>query len=167
MRTSVPHLVKGIVALWVGVVLWHQDVLHRPLPPLPSVVVPAPPPLSEAFIAAAHEHRLDADLLARLVSRESAFRSGVCSKAGACGLTQLMPGTAREVGVTDRFDPKQSIHGGAKYLRRMINRYRRIEHAVAAYNCGPGCIDQWLAGKRKLPSETVAYVHAILGIRLS
>ena len=159
----IPHLVKGLCALWIFVILWHQSVLHAPLPPLPSVVVPPPPPLAEAFIEAAHRHGVDADLLARLVKQESGFNPVICSKAGACGLTQLMPGTARELGVRDRSDPRASLDGGARYLRRMINRYRRIDHALAAYNCGPGCVDSWKQGKRTLPDETKAYVLAITG----
>ena len=74
-----------------------------------------------------------------------------------------MPGTAKEVGVADRFDERQSIHGGAKYLKKMLLRYKGdVRLALYAYNAGPGTVDAWLAGKRELPAETIEYAKRIL-----
>jgi soluble lytic murein transglycosylase-like protein len=56
------------------------------------------------------------------------------------GLMQLMPGTARSLGVSDPFDPRQNVLGGAKYLRRQLDRFGSVEQALAAYNAGPGAV---------------------------
>jgi soluble lytic murein transglycosylase-like protein len=158
----VPHLIKTILALFALTIAWHWDVLNRPLPPLPSVIIPAPPVIREALIDAANEHRIDVVLLARLVKQESGFRPDAVSPVGAVGLTQLMPKTAVELGVTDRLDPRQSLHGGARYLRKMIDRFGNVADGLRAYNCGPKCVEEWKAGKRSLPEETINYVRAIL-----
>lgn len=158
-----PHLIKLILALFALAIAWHWDVLNRPLGPLPETIIQPPPLIAEAVLDAAHANRLDASLLARLIRQESGFRAKVCSAAGACGLTQLMPRTAKDLGVTDRTDPRQSVHGGARYLRQMLDRYQGdLDLALKAYNCGPKCVDDWRAGKRELPDETKAYASAVL-----
>ena len=162
----IPFLNTALIGALALVVAWHQDKLLAPLAPLPSITIKAPPKIAEAIFDAASEHRLDALLLIRLIRQESGFKPTICSSAGACGLTQLMPLTAIEVGVTDRTDVRQSVHGGAQYLRKMIDRYGRTDLGLAAYNCGPKCIDDWRAGKRALPDETRGYVRAILGKEL-
>ena len=86
--------------------------------------------------AAAHRNGVDPDLLTALVWTESSFVPDAVSHAGAIGLTQLMPPTAETLGV-DPFDPSQNLDGGAKYLRQMIDRFGRVDLALAAYNAGP------------------------------
>lgn len=162
-----PHLIKTLLALIAFAIYWHQSVLNRPLAPLPAVEIPAPPAISEAVLDAAHAHRLDALVLVKLIRQESSFNPRAVSPVGAAGLTQLMPKTAQEVGVSDRFDARQSVMGGARYLRKMIDRFGRLDLGVAAYNCGGGCVEQWMKGKRTLPPETVDYVRRILGVTLA
>lgn len=164
MRVYVPYLNTSLLALGAGVIMWHQSILNAPLPPLPPALeVKAPPRLAEIFMDAAHKHGVDATLLVRLVRQESAMDPKAVSKAGAAGLAQLMPAAAKEVGVSDRFDPTQSVHGGAAYLKKMLVRYKGdVRLALYAYNCGGGCVDAWLAGKRELPAETLNYAERIL-----
>lgn len=111
--------------------------------------------------AAAKKHELDPALLSAVVSQESGFQPRAISRAGAMGLMQLMPETARALGVRDPFDPAQNIDGGATYLRGLIDRYHgRLDLALAAYNAGPGAVDHF-GGVPPYP-ETQAYVKNIL-----
>ena len=93
--------------------------------------------------------------------QESRFRAGVVSRAGAIGEMQLMPATARALGVNP-YDSEQNYQGGALYLARLMRRYRGdLVLSLAAYNAGPGAVDRW----RGVPPyrETRAYVGAVLG----
>jgi len=114
-----------------------------------------------AIDAAARDERVDPRLLAALAWTESTFQAGVVSPAGAIGLTQLLPGTAREVGV-DPWDPVDNLHGGARYLRGLLDRYPgRADLALAAYNAGPGNVDDAGPGIPPFP-ETQLYVVRVL-----
>ena len=93
--------------------------------------------LMRAFEAAARRHDLSVDLLLSVARAESNCRADAVSPAGAIGIMQLMPDTARELGVDPR-DPSQNIDGGAAYLRRQIDSFGgRLDLALAAYNAGP------------------------------
>ena len=81
---------------------------------------------------------LDPDLIRAVIQTESSFRSNAVSSCGAQGLMQLMPGTARELGVTDAFDPEQNVMGGSTYLVKQLQRFGDVRLALAAYNTGPG-----------------------------
>lgn len=83
---------------------------------------------------------IDGNLMVALIWVESRFCVDVESPKGAYGLAQLMPGTARELGV-NRYDPQQNIWGGAKYFRKQLDRFQNIEIALAAYNAGPGAVE--------------------------
>ena len=74
---------------------------------------------------------------------ESGYRADAVSPAGALGLMQLMPGTARSLGVTDPLDPLQNVLGGAEYLRQQLERFGSVEKALAAYNAGPGAVERY------------------------
>lgn len=103
-------------------------------------------------------------LLEALVWQESRWREGAVSPVGARGLTQLMPGTARELGVNPH-DPSANLEGGARYLRAQLDTFGGdLEKALAAYNAGPGRVHK--AGGIPRIRETQNYVAAILG-RLS
>ena len=108
----------------------------------------------------AEEEGVDPDLFIRLVEAESSFRPDVTSTAGAYGLTQLMPGTAAELGV-DPTDPIQNLRGGARYLRQQLDRFGDPALALAAYNAGPGRVRQY--GGIPPFQETQNYVARILG----
>jgi hypothetical protein len=79
------------------------------------------------------------------------------SKAGAAGLGQLMPATARDLGVSNRFDPMSNIFGAARYLRQMLDKFGVVHLALAAYNAGPGAVER--AGGIPRNGETPAYVR--------
>ncbi|NBZ87878.1 lytic transglycosylase domain-containing protein [Stagnihabitans tardus] len=111
--------------------------------------------------AAARKHGVPEDLFLRLVQRESGWNPGVVSSKGAIGLAQLMPGTADLLSV-DPNDPADNLDGGARYLAMMYSRFGSWKLALAAYNAGPGAVEE--AGNT-VPDfeETKAYVAAILG----
>ena len=97
-------------------------------------------------------------LLERMVKVESGGNPRAVSRSGAMGLLQLMPGTAKDLGVTDPFDPAQNIAAGRRYLEQMHRRYGDWRLAAMAYHAGPGNVDKWLAGKRSgVGPRTLAY----------
>ncbi|MEI4470491.1 lytic transglycosylase domain-containing protein [Frigidibacter sp. MR17.24] len=110
--------------------------------------------------AAARKHAVPEDLFLRLVQQESGWNPGAVSPKGATGLAQLMPETARRLGV-DMLDPKQNLEGGARYLRMMYDRFGNWQHALAAYNAGPEAVTR----HKGIPpyQETTNYVKVILG----
>ena len=110
-------------------------------------------------------HRLPAGLLDAMIAIESAYLTRAVSRAGAAGLAQLMPATARKMGVSDRFDPLQSIEGGARYLRSMLDQFGSVSLALAAYNAGPRAVAR--AGGIPLNRETPAYVGRVMRLWLS
>jgi len=111
--------------------------------------------------AAAASNGIDPALLKGLVSQESGFDPNARSGAGAVGLTQLMPGTAASLGVTNPLDPAQSLQGGAKYLRQQLDRFGGDERlALAAYNAGPGAVAKY--GGVPPYSETQNYVNSVV-----
>ena len=89
---------------------------------------------------AASANGLDPDLVRAVIQTESGFRADAQSGAGAQGLMQLMPSTAKSLGVTDAFDPQQNIEAGTKYLSNLVQRFGDLRLALAAYNTGPGHI---------------------------
>lgn len=109
---------------------------------------------------AARRHGIPEDLFLRLVQQESAWNPGAVSHKGAIGLAQLMPETARRLGVNPR-DPRQNLEGGARYLRRQYDRFRSWRLALAAYNAGPGAVEKH--GGVPPYRETRTYVRKILG----
>jgi Transglycosylase SLT domain/Domain of unknown function (DUF4124) len=113
---------------------------------------------------AAVSEAVEANLLRAVIVVESGFNSRAVSKRGAVGLMQLMPGTATRFGVSNRFDPKQNVHAGARYLKFLINRFGQdISLALAAYNAGEEAVDR--SGGQIPPfSETMAYVPRVLKI---
>jgi soluble lytic murein transglycosylase-like protein len=121
-----------------------------------------PTPYDGLIVAAAQRHGIDPALLKGLIRAESNFDPSVTSGAGAGGLVQLMPGTAASLGVTDRFDPAQSIDGGARYLRQQLDAFGGdVTKALAAYNAGPGAVQRYDG----VPpyAETQAYVQKVQG----
>jgi soluble lytic murein transglycosylase-like protein len=100
--------------------------------------------LHQMLAQAGSQHNVDADLLASVVKAESGGNARAVSRAGARGLMQLMPGTARQLGVADSFQPEQNIRGGTSYLDSLLTRYHdSIALALAAYNAGPEAVDRY------------------------
>jgi soluble lytic murein transglycosylase-like protein len=115
-------------------------------------------------MALAARFDLSPALIEAVVWQESRWREGAVSPVGARGLAQLMPGTAREMGV-DPDDPLANLEGGARYLRQQLDRFDGdVEKALAAYNAGPGRVER--AGGIPRIRETQVYVAAVMG-RLS
>jgi soluble lytic murein transglycosylase-like protein len=121
----------------------------------------SPADLHEMLTQAGLEHNLDVDLLASLVKAESNGNSRAVSRVGARGLMQLMPGTAKELGVEDSFKPEQNVRGGTAYLDVLLTRYHdNLALALAAYNAGPEAVDRY----HGIPPyrETQAYVARVI-----
>jgi Transglycosylase SLT domain len=111
----------------------------------------------------AGNQQLDPKLVKAVIQVESGYRAGAVSRKGAVGLMQLMPGTASNLAVRDRYDPDQNVRGGTTYLRQMLDRFEgRVELAVAAYNAGPGAVEK----HRGIPpfAETRDYVRRVLAL---
>ena len=116
-------------------------------------------PFADLVAAAARRHGVDPDLVHAVIAVESGYRASAQSPAGAQGLMQLMPGTQRDLGVSDAFDPRQNVDAGVAYLRRLTDEFG-TELAIAAYNAGPGAVRRY----NGIPpyAQTRAYVQAVL-----
>lgn len=109
---------------------------------------------------ASRVYGVDRDLICSVIKAESGFDPSATSPKGAMGLMQLMPETARELGVTDAYDPEQNVMGGTRHLRWLLDRYDGdVEKALAAYNWGTGNLER---GTGKLPEETRNYIARII-----
>lgn len=121
-------------------------------------------------------------LVKAVIQTESAGKPEAVSNKGAAGLMQLMPGTARDLGVTDRFDPRQNVEGGSRYLQQMLNKFGKTDIALAAYNWGPRNIENAIKKLKaedravtwanimqivKVPMETRMYVNKVMKLRNS
>jgi len=105
--------------------------------------------------------RLDRALVHAIVHVESAYDPRAVSRKGAVGLMQLMPATARRYGVRNRYDPRQNVYGGVRYLRDLLFQFRNVVLALAAYNAGENAV---LHARNRVPpfSETRRYVRKVL-----
>jgi soluble lytic murein transglycosylase-like protein len=118
-------------------------------------------PVEKSVQLAAAKYNLSPELIRGVIRAESNFRADAVSPAGARGLMQLMPETAKDLGVTNPFDIQQNIDGGSRYLRQMLDRFGGdLKRALAAYNAGPGAVEQF---NGDVPfSETRQYVQRVL-----
>lgn len=127
-----------------------------PMPPLASDTS-----VRDLLTSAGAQHDIDVELLASVIHAESNGNAHAVSRTGAQGLMQLMPGTARTLGVHDSFRPDQNINGGTAYLDALLTRYHdNLALALAAYNAGPAAVDRF----HGIPPyrETRAYVTRVM-----
>lgn len=119
--------------------------------------------LAPAIEGAAARHGVPVELICGVILQESGANPRAVSSAGARGLMQLMPGTARRFGVTNSFDPIQNIEGGTRYLRFLLEKFKgNFALALAGYNAGEGNVEKY--GNKVPPfAETQAYVPNVLG----
>jgi soluble lytic murein transglycosylase-like protein len=119
---------------------------------------------AEMIAKAAAKHQMDPKLLHAVIQAESAYNPSAVSSAGAVGLMQLMPDTARRYGVTDRLNAEQNIDGGTRYLKDLLAMFNsNLKLAVAGYNAGEGAVMKYNNTIPPFP-ETQNYVHQVLSL---
>ncbi|WP_406789717.1 lytic transglycosylase domain-containing protein [Clostridium neuense] len=119
--------------------------------------------IDKAVEDAAKKYGVDKKLIMSVIKQESDFDPNSTSGVGAEGLMQLMPSTARELGVTNAYDIEQNVDGGTKYLKELLDMFGNTKLAVAAYNAGPNAVKNSGGNINGLPSETRNYVTKVLG----
>ncbi|CAB1063171.1 Soluble lytic murein transglycosylase and related regulatory proteins (some contain LysM/invasin domains) [Olavius sp. associated proteobacterium Delta 1] len=118
--------------------------------------------IEESIHKAAQKYNLPTGLIRAVIRAESNFEVTAVSRAGAQGLMQLMPGTAKELGVTNPFDIEQNIDGGTRYLRKMLDSFDGdLKVALAAYNAGPAAVEKY-GGQIPPYQETEKYIARVL-----
>jgi len=130
-------------------------------PELRGYASPSKPQLLSMISQIAHKHGVDEKLVKALIKQESGFNPNAKSHCGAMGLMQLMPGTAKTLGITDGFNPVQNVDGGVRHLKWLLSKYNgNVILALAAYNAGSGAVDKYDG----VPpyKETQNYVKSIL-----
>jgi hypothetical protein len=136
-------------------------------PAAPSSQDETPRPFAETLCLelgwASQKNDLPSEFFTRLIWQESRFNSRSVSRAGALGIAQFMPGTARWRGLDNPFEPIAALHESARWLRELRAQFGNLGLAAAAYNAGPRRVQEWLEGRGPLPGETRAYVRIITG----
>ena len=135
------------------------DAARRPSSATASGTGRGPAAFDAIIRDAAQATGVSADLLHAVIRAESDYDPTCRSHAGAMGLMQLMPGTARSLGVGDPWDPAQNVLGGARYLREQLDRFGDVSLALAAYNAGPGAVGRY--GGVPPYAETQRYVQRV------
>lgn len=119
--------------------------------------------IDKAVEDASKKYGVDKKLIMSVIKQESDFDPKSTSCVGAEGLMQLMPSTARELGVTNAYDVEQNVDGGTKYLKQLLDMFGNTKLAVAAYNAGPGAVKSSGGNISALPNETKNYVAKVIG----
>jgi hypothetical protein len=119
--------------------------------------------LCEAAVAVARANNLPVRFFTRLIQQESGFRPNVVSPVGAQGIAQFMPQTALSRALANPFEPVGALVASAKFLVELADQFGNLGLAAAAYNAGPGRVQEWIAKRKSLPAETKRYVYSITG----
>jgi hypothetical protein len=151
------------LARWAAVLGVLCGVTALPGHAAPGVMESLDQALCRTIERSAQAAHLPVDFMTRVIWRESSFRPGVVSRAGAEGIAQFMPTTAQARGLADPFDPEQAIPKAARLLADLRQRFGNLGIAAAAYNAGEGRVAQWLHGQGGLPAETRRYVRFVTG----
>ena len=133
--------------------------------------VQAPKEYQGIISSVAKEHGVKADLVNAIIKQESNFNPNAKSHAGAQGLMQLMPNTAKGLGVKNSLDPRQNVDGGTRYIKQLLGQYDDVRLSLAAYNWGMGNVNKAIkkygnsyeAIEKHMPKETRNYVPKVLG----
>jgi len=141
----------------------YDDPLRGTGPDAPHPVEYSRQELCDVVILAAQAYNLPVAFFMRLIWQESGFKPQTVSRAGAQGIAQFMPDTAAEMGLDDPFDPMQALPVSARFLHTLHQQFGNHGLAAAAYNAGPRRVNNWLARRASLPSETRAYVLSVTG----
>lgn len=151
----------GAVTTYSGPAIYSSEGVRSLAPQaMPEPVRATPAEISRAILDSSTRHAVSATLVEAVAWRESRFNQAAISPKGAMGVMQLMPATARQLGV-DASDTRANIEGGVAYLSQMLQRFEGdIPRALAAYNAGPGAVQRY--GGVPPYAETRAYVRAIL-----
>lgn len=143
----------------------NETIGTNPIPGhIQASVIATPSELLTHIQSASAKHHVDPDLIHAVIHVESAYKQYARSGKGAIGLMQLMPATAKRMGVIDIYNPIQNIEGGTRYLRQLLNMFDNdVQLALAAYNAGERSVVRY--GKRIPPfRETQAYVPKVMHI---
>ena len=130
--------------------------------PLSTTRLPTAELIDAAITKYSRLHAVDASLIRAIVAAESGFGPAARSSAGAIGLMQLMPATARTLGVNPKV-PDENIEGGVRYMSQLLKMFGQVELALVAYNAGPAFAERYARGEAALYAETREYVTQVLG----
>jgi hypothetical protein len=151
------------LARWAAILAVLCGGIALPCQAAPGVMETLDQAVCRTIERSAQAAHLPVEFVTRVIWRESSFRAGVVSRAGAEGIAQFMPSTAQARGLADPFDPEQAIPKAARLLADLRQRFGNLGIAAAAYNAGEGRVAQWLHGQGGLPTETRRYVRFVTG----
>jgi hypothetical protein len=151
------------LARWAAILAVSCGGAALPCQAAPGVMETLDQAVCRTIERSAQAAHLPVEFVTRVIWRESSFRAGVVSRAGAEGIAQFMPSTAQARGLADPFDPEQAIPKAARLLADLRRRFGNLGIAAAAYNAGEGRVAQWLHGQAGLPAETRRYVRFVTG----
>jgi hypothetical protein len=138
----------------------HDAPIDARIPPRPAI---SRATVCRTVASVARANDLPVPFFANLIWQESSFDPRTVSPAGAQGIAQFMPGTAKQYGLANPFDPIHALHAAGRFLNRLVAQFGNLGLAAAAYNAGPGRVSEFMTKRRRLPDETKNYVVRITG----